>query len=339
MNTLSIERVPNWQDALLEHEWPPWQWTPSRGDRTPLLTFQVLIANNSNINSNDIDHSIHSSYGFYFFNIPIWVSLLAFTIGSTFVALPTAIAVYYIVVQPQHEDSLVQVSAKGARRRRRVGTTWAAHLLVWTILVPAWIVFPARFLDESVTRVDHLLTRFCILVITPTVSLFRVTEALYGFAPAYATRSLGAYCFYFCAPLPIHHDPVTLEPVRGSVLGGPHLLGYLHRLLLTGMFQSLFVADGIASSNVFPTYGQGPASAPDHYFHWTSLYDLQILKDSLLMAILFQCYLSTFGKALQWVTAVTTGGCEAQKLFGMSSLFTGFDAMGFGPFKSHELLV
>ena len=183
------------------------------------------------------------------------------------------------------------------------------YALGWLILVPAWIVLPVTVLDQYVSRVENLVIRFCILVITPTISLFRVTEALYGFAPSYASSSLGQYCLYFCFPLPLVHNSTTGDLVKG-VAATPYFIGYLLRLVVTGFYQSLLVC-----WDILPSYAQGPAAIPDHYFTWHSLSDPLILRESLAIAILFQLYLSTFGVALQWLTTILTGGRQAETLF------------------------
>ena len=103
----------------------------------------------------------------------------------------------------------------------------------------------------------------------------------------------------------------------------PHFAAFAYRLVLTGAFQSFF-----GWRREFPTYGLGLTASTsddagdpnyhytyDHYFHYTSLWNWRIWRDSLLQALLFQLYLSTFGKALQGLTTLVTGGCQTEAIF------------------------
>jgi len=330
LQQLSIDNTTcyNWQDALLEFQYPPWQWTPTNEDRTPLLTFRLSQqAAGSMLSSNSSSSTTIGSeqlYGVYMFNSAVWLSILVLIFGAALVALPTAFAVYYLIVKPQknvpkivleqnsngHQPATMNgVPPKGTSGgpRRREGTTWMGYALGWLVLVPAWIFLPVVLLDQYVSHVDHLLVRFAVLVITPTITLFRVTEALYGFSPSYATKSLGSFCLYFCFPLPMVHDKND-EPVRCAAVT-PYLFRFLGRLILTGLYQSLLVS---SRGLVYFPYGKGPTMVPDHYFDWESLIDPKIIWDTFAMALLFQLYLSTFGVALQMFTTVITGGLLAE---------------------------
>ena len=57
----------------------------------------------------------------------------------------------------------------------------------------------------------------------------------------------------------------------------------------------------------FPSYGQGPQSTPDGFYDLKSLIDPRFWKESFLMALLFQMYLSTFASSLMLVTTLITG--------------------------------
>ena len=126
---------------------------------------------------------------------------------------------------------------------------------------------------------------------------------MYGFAPAHAVSSVGSYVFYFCCPSRILQDPKTEKAVPTSVSQtATHLLNCLGLLLLTGMYQSLFVL-----LDWFPNLGAGPESTPANYYKVSSMWDVSDWKENILVAILFQLYLSAFSEGLIFATNLLSG--------------------------------
>ena len=89
--------------ALWDHgsAWPPWQWTLSWEDerRTPLLSIVQRQSNDAATATAVILAHV------YMPNAPIWLAILAFTLGAALCALPTALLVYHFIVQPQQPRS------------------------------------------------------------------------------------------------------------------------------------------------------------------------------------------------------------------------------------------
>jgi len=282
----TVNNLSDLQAALWENEWPPWQWTPvAPEERTSLFT----------IFYHDDQSGVESTAGFFLPNLSIWLTVLLFCFIIEVCAIPTAILTYYFIVQPQQPSP-----GKG---RRRMGTTIAGYYLGWSFLVPAWIFLPGRMLDEF-TRVDHLVIRFALLVMIPTMSLFRVLEAMYGFSPDYAVRDLDSYVDYF------HNTIAKVRDENGVPISGrarTYFSGFLGRLALTGAYQSLFPL-----LKSFPTYGLGPDSIPDHFFHYESLWDVRLWKDSLLQTMLLQLYLSMFGHFMMITHSLGSGHLSAR---------------------------
>jgi hypothetical protein len=81
-----------------------------------------------------------------------------------------------------------------------------------------------------------------------------------------------------------------------------HMLRFGGYLLLTGLYQSLF-----AIPDCFPTLGAGPQSTPVNFYSFASMLQVSIWKDSILLGILFQLYLTTFAEGIMGVTTFLTG--------------------------------
>lgn len=218
------------------------------------------------------------TYGLYLLSIPTWLELVVCLVSEMLVAGLFAIPVYYTVVQPKRKGAL-------------------AFLLTFFYLV-LWIFVPTAVMNAA--QLQNKLFRFCICVLTPTCCIFRLTEAVFGFTPKHATRSLGDFCLFFGSPLLLlfdekHQKHIKAPPTR--VLH--HLMRFLGFVVLTGAYQSLF---GILAA--FPTFG-GPR--PEGFYALQRTMDPSVWKDSALSAILFQLYLSTFGEGLAFVTTLLTG--------------------------------
>lgn len=247
----------------------PFVWAHKWEDdpRNPLLTFQVF----------------DQLYGFYFFSIPLWIQMLAFIVAETLVAAAVAVFFYHTVV-------------------RRTGTS-AAYLIGYSAFVPFWIFAPKIAVEQL--GIDNKIFRFCMCVITPTMSIFRTTEAIHGFAPKYAAKSMADYVLYFASPMYLKYDNKTEKYVKATprrMLW--HLGRFLAFLFVTGMYQSLFsLFPGYFPSlrRELPFEGVG-----QEWFSWQRAMDPAQWRDSALYAFLFQLYLTAYGEGLVFATTVLT---------------------------------
>jgi hypothetical protein len=281
----------------------PHHWTVD--DRIPLFTFDC---NSSNSNGDAATAAV-TTYGVFLFSLPLWTYMLCCTLLACALAVPSAILIYSVILQPQQkQQSKVKLTEQQTQLKQpRYRTQWTTprlgHVLGWCVLLPAWIVAPGPLM--RLFRVEHLVLRFCLCVITPTVSIFRLLEALYGFTPQHARASRSAFVLHYCSPMLLQQDPKTDKAAQGSWTDRiSHLLWFLACLVVTGLYQSLF-ANQVPS--FFPQYGQGPESTPPHYFTPSSILDVAIWRDSLLVAVLLQLYLSCFSEGLIFATMVLTG--------------------------------
>ena len=209
----------------------PHQWVED--PRSPLLTFQL---NNSN------------SYGFYFSSILFLVELMVLVIlQACLVAAPISILVYYTIVLPRKKQKQRQKQPEengggGGGSNRRTTSATRAFWWFWGygIILPFWILYP-RYMNGYYFQIHNFIFRF-LLCTTPATAIFRVLEAMYGFAPLYATRSVSEYALYFSSPMLLRYDDRTaayIETSSKKIM--KHVLAFLGFLLVTGIYISFAV--------------------------------------------------------------------------------------------------
>lgn len=235
--------------------------------RNPLFTFQVF----------------DQLYGFYFLSVPLWLQLLFFIACETLVAAVVAVLFYNTVVR-KHGSS-------------------QAYLIGYSIFLPFWMFAPKIAMEQL--GIDNKIFRFCLCVITPTMSIFRTTEAVHGFAPKYAVGSAADYALYFATPLYLMHDNKTDKYIKASARRMLwHLGRFLVFLFMAGMYQSLFTL----FPGHFPSLGSHlPVNKlSEDWFSWKKAIDPAQWRDSAMYAFLFQLYLTAFGEGLVFATTALT---------------------------------
>ncbi|KAL7571077.1 hypothetical protein ACA910_003790 [Epithemia clementina (nom. ined.)] len=237
----------------------PHAWTEDT--RTPIVQF-----------------SFHgSSYGLYLLSIPMWIELVCFIVANASLAALFSIVLYFVVV--------------------RNPSTKLAYLTGFGLFLPFWIFAPKVLC--SFCDLQNKIFSFCVCVVTPNVSIFRITEAIFGFTPEYAKKSLSSFALYFASPMYLVYDKKSDKFLK---VGWTKVLWHLQRfvgfLIFTGLLQSLFTL-----SSFFPSYGQG---TPSNWYHISEIFNPVMWKSSILYAILFQFYLATFGEGLSFVTTLIT---------------------------------
>ena len=139
----------------------PHTWTED--DRDPILQFSFQ--------GND--------YGFYLFSIPVWLELVCLIVANSIFAALSSFLLYYTAV--------------------RNPSTTLAYVTGFGLFLPFWIFAPQVMVNYF--GIEHKIFMFCICVITPNTSIFRTTEAVFGFTPDYAKKSASSFALYFGSPM------------------------------------------------------------------------------------------------------------------------------------------
>ena len=228
-----------------------------------------------------------TAYGFYLSSLPTWIELLVLAAAHMLMAALFSVLIYYTIIKKQRK-------------------TFTTFLLTFGIYLPFWVLAPRTVLD--MWGFQNKLFRFTLLVITPTLSSFRLMEAFFGFTPPHATRSVADFGLYYGSALIARFDNKTQKYVQSNTrIAVLHLSRFLFLLFLTGMYQSMFNLHPY-----FPTLGV-KVQETENYYSLRHVIHPSKWKDTALYAILLQQYLTTFGEGLMFATNVLTG-IQTQKI-------------------------
>ena len=275
--------------------------------RQPLFVFQLPFP----IYAHDDDNPAY--YGFYFLSITYWIELIALMAVNMAIACLTASVLYkFVLVQPSttknNNKNDKSKSVPDSSSSSSTTTSSTALLVGWGIVIPFWVIWP--FVLCQLLDIRNLLFRFCIGCITPTLSIFRTTETIYGFTPSYARKSLKDFVTYFASVL-------IFERTNGKKGNGnfdllvrcppsqmiQHLQNFVMWLFVMGALQS-YLANFSDGAPFGPFIAQHDRDA---YYSWSRYKTWQLYANSALQAILFQLYLTTYCEGLTFVFVTVSG--------------------------------
>eukprot|EP00527_Entomoneis_sp_CCMP2396_P009259 CAMPEP_0198138272 /NCGR_PEP_ID=MMETSP1443-20131203/1695_1 /TAXON_ID=186043 /ORGANISM="Entomoneis sp., Strain CCMP2396" /LENGTH=333 /DNA_ID=CAMNT_0043799983 /DNA_START=271 /DNA_END=1272 /DNA_ORIENTATION=+ len=173
-----------------------------------------------------------------------------------------------------------------------------AYLFGFGLFVPFWILVPPAVVQSL--QIQNKMFTFCLSVIPSTTSFFRTTEAIFGFTPKHAQKSVASFALYYGSPMLLQWDEKSQKHIKATVtqtMG--HLKTFTIYLFITGFYQSMF---GVVS--FFPRFAQ---ATPADWHSIANIANVAIWKDTFLIGLLFQLYLTTLGEGLRFATSVLTG--------------------------------
>ena len=204
----------------------------------------------------------------------------------------TAVIIYHLVIEP-----------------KRCNTT-SATLLGFGLILPFWIwICPFRIAQSF--QIHHLLMKFCVGSITPTLCIFRTMEAIYGFTPPYATSSLKDFVVYFASVMLFTRRKVDdkdkdssstlVKCSLGQVFN--HFINFMLYLCLLGTVKSILIR--YPNLIVFGEYSgnTNKTEVDQWYTSFERFGTWELYANNLLIAIMFQLYLTTYceGLILFWM--------------------------------------
>lgn len=177
--------------------------------------------------------------------------------------------------------------------------TTTAYLIGYGLIIPFWLWFPSTviaFLD-----IRNKVFRFCVAAVTPSLCVFRTTEAMHGFAPEHALQSAKTYMVYYGLPMVAKYDKSTKEYVKAS----PGHLQYrfwqvIGSYIYTGSLYSIF----FMYPKYFPSCG---TIYSEHYFTLGYILSNKSLRNTTFYILLFEATLSTSGNGGNFVSTLLTG--------------------------------
>ncbi len=214
--------------------------------REPILTFSLPV---------DGDNTV---YGIFWISNLYWIEVLLLVCLNVLLATVTGAVVYKVIIEPGKTDTPI------------------AKILGFGALLPFWITWPTTIFQ--LLDVRNLLFKFILGGVTPTITLFRVLEAIYGCCPPHATKSFQDFVVYFGSVLVFTRDEKTGDYVKASA---PMKLMCLRKfvilLLITGLFQSIL--SPFPSMNVF-----GDPIGSNEWFTFARMTTWQLYANSLFHA-------------------------------------------------------
>ncbi len=172
-----------------------------------------------------------------------------------------------------------------------------AYLIGFGIVIPiTTCYFPFMVLDFFDIR--NRILRFCVGAVFPVLSMFRTSEAMFGFSPHSVEKSWANYVLYHSAGVGIQFDKNTGRPIRATnkeVLGA--IQNFLQLVFILGFYQSIF-----GPSNYEPY--ETSINANEQGYNLMDVFDLNLLRNNFISTMLLQLYLYTYLTAL---TILVTG--------------------------------
>lgn len=166
-----------------------------------------------------------------------------------------------------------------------------AYMIGFGIVIPlcTWY-FPFHLLDYFDVR--NKVLRFCVAAVYPILTMFRTSEAMFGYSPHSVEKTYTNYMIYYCAAIEIQFDPQTNRPIRSSFKDSVNAIkNFLMCACILGSYKSIFC------SNLCEPF-QSSANGNDPHYNLMDIFDLNLLRNNFVAAMLLQLYLSTYISAL-----------------------------------------
>lgn len=239
--------------------------------REPLVRFSLPPSSPlSHLFGSVVDHDSGetATYGFYWISEIYWIEVLGLVCGNVVLAALTGAIVYQWILLPDGQTKNDQPSTTG-------------KLLGLGILLPLWIAWPT-FIYQAL-GLQNLIIKFVVGGVTPTLTLFRLTEALSGCTPPLSKRSMWEFVVYFASVLVFERNETTGNYKKASWTKTiQHFRQFLGFLFLTGMVQSILTPH--KDFNLF-----GAPIPTDGWFDMRRLLTWELYANTFLHAGRFDC--------------------------------------------------
>jgi hypothetical protein len=217
-------------------------------------------------------------WGLFAPSILFWIQLLvAVTMVSAFFSALIATLVYTFIIP--NRGSLF------------------SYIFGFGFIIPLCIGYlPFRLMD--MLDVTNKMMRFSIAVIYPVLTMFKTSEAMFGFSPSSVEASYRNYILYYVAAVEIEFDKLNHRPIKSTMddmISALHSFAY--NIILLGAVKSLFAP---SMYEPFDT----DANGNDEGYNVNDLFDFNLLRNNVISTALLQLYLSTFIGALCALVAV-----------------------------------
>ncbi len=166
-----------------------------------------------------------------------------------------------------------------------------SFLVGFGFIIPLCIMyFPFWVLDTLDVR--NCLLRFAMCAIYPVLTMFRTSEAIFGYSPSSVESSYKNYILYYVAAVETQFDKATNQPIKATLDDKIQALKSFGFWLVTlGAYKSIF------RFNKYEPF-ETNANGNDSGYNLGDILDFNLLRNNLVAAMLLQLYLSAFIAAL-----------------------------------------
>ena len=166
-----------------------------------------------------------------------------------------------------------------------------AFLIGFGVVIPlCTCYFPFQLLDYFDVR--NKVLRFCVAAVYPVLTMFRTSEAMFGYSPHSVEKKYTNYMLYYCAAIEIQFDPKTNRPIRASFKDAVNATrSFLMYVCILGSYKSI-----VGSSLCEPF--QSNANGNDPHYNLMDIFDVNLLRNNFVATMLLQLYLTTYISAL-----------------------------------------
>jgi len=254
-----------------------------------------------------------NQFGIFLPSITFWLQLLLILFISGFFCSFVWATIFYFIIPNRNKHP--------AR----------ACFVAFGLLAPLTALIPIVVLEQL--DITNKVLRFIGCSIIPVLTFFHISEALNGYSPPGTEDSFRDYLTYNLAILPIQYAKEDngkknddkkqnstnkrdhLKATRDSIISG--LTAFLMHFFIMGMSMSLLIDYNFEP---FETSADGNVTSFDiwHFF------DLNLIKNNVLLAVHFQISLTTFISALsvlvQLMLGIQTKGAMKNPIFTSTSI-------------------
>jgi len=234
--------------------------------------------------------AVEGNYELYLFSFRAWLELGAIILGNAALSAFSGLIVYRYIVESRRSS------------KPGIGGASAQAIVVATgLILPFWVFSPKYLAD--ILHLNNITFRFCFCVMSPTTSLFRTIEALFGFTPPHAMASEADFVLNYTSICLLSFDKKANKYVYVKLMDvAKRAMTFFAMLFVTGLTQSAFQL-----SDYFPTLGGGLTSPPPGWFESSTVLDIRLWGDSIMCGFLFLMYITTLSEGLALVTHLLTG--------------------------------
>lgn len=223
--------------------------------------------------------------------IEFWIAMtVTLTIGALFSTCLSCI-IYHFIILPRKQH---KINKDEKRNQNHLESSSMTPLIVgFGIVMPLCALSP--YFIVRYFLIKNKIIKF-LIGSSQVTSFFRCSEAVFGFLPSNVEDSLSNLIMYNAFPVEAKFD--SQGPIKSTWINvKSHFINWVKYIFILGSYSSIMMA---YDYEPFPKE-EGPALRD---INLLTGFSYQQLINNLLMATMFQIYLTTFGFGINFITSL-----------------------------------